>query len=238
MIELLKNFFSSIKLNSLKNKYLNKECILIGNGLSVNPDDLQKLSHMNKVVFTFNRFYLAYEQYELNGFKSDYTVSIDPQMIKDFGQDIVDNSKGSKVLIGTDKKVNIKGNYIKFNIVNTKPFRFSIVPTDFISTGDSVVVAAIQLAYYMGMKKIYLYGIDHDFSYDELINGEQVRGGENHFIKNYRDDKPWYPPVVENIEQAFKECDRFLREKGGFLINYSRKTKLEVLEKRNFDDCL
>ena len=60
----------------------------------------------------------------------------------------------------------------------------------------------------------------------------------NHFIKNYRDDKPWYPPVVENIEQAFKECDRFLREKGGFLINCSRKTKLEILEKRNFDDCI
>ncbi len=238
MIELFKNFFYSILLNKLNNKHLDAECILIGNGPSVNPDDLLKLSNTNKVVFTFNRFYLAYDQYSVNGFKSDYTVCIDPQMIKDFGQDIVNNSKESKVLVGTDKKVNIKGDCIKFNIINTKPFKFSTVPTDFISTGDSVVVATIQLAYYMGIKKMYLYGIDHDFTYDEKTNGAKVIGGENHFIKNYRDDKPWYPPVVENIEQAFKECDRFLRERDGFLINCSRKTKLEVLEKRSFDDCI
>ena len=44
-------------------------------------------------------------------------------------------------------------------------FKFSTDITKYIFTGDSIIVAAIQIAFYMGMKEIYLYGIDHNFNY-------------------------------------------------------------------------
>ena len=60
-------------------------------------------------------------------------------------------------------------------------------------------------------------------------------GEGNHFIKNYRSDKPWCPPETKLIEEAFQVCDQFLRTKGGWIKNATRGGKLEVLERTDFD---
>jgi len=227
-----------ISLYSLKNKYIDKECIIVGNGPSVNLNDLKKIQKSGKIIFVFNRFYLAYKQLELDFFHPDFIISIDPQMINDFGQEIVDNKHDATVIFGSNRFKKIKGNFIQFTLKHRIPFKFISKPLYRISTGDSVVIATIQLAYYMGMKNIYLYGIDHNFNYENIYNDGMVDGDENHFIKNYRDGKKWHPPVSENIDQAFIECDKFLRDKRGFIINCSRKTKLENIERGSLDDCL
>lgn len=222
----------------LANKYKRRECVIVGNGPSVTLEDLQKIQKSGKIIFVCNRFYLAYEQMNLNFFKPHFVVSIDPQIIQDFGQEIIDSKHKSKVLIGTDQELDLKGSFLSFPIINRLPFEFCSMPNKKISTGSSVVIAAIQLAYYMGMRKIYLYGIDHNFNYESKDDDGMVKGGENHFIHNYRNNKKWYPPLIEEIEQAFEKSDAFLRKYGGMLINCSRVTKLPNIERRNLNDCL
>jgi hypothetical protein len=234
----IKIFFFFIKFILLKNKHKGKEAILIGNGPSVRIEDLLSISKSDKIIFVFNRFYLSYEQYDLDFFKPDYIVSIDPEVIKDFAPEIIKNNHGADVLLGT-KKTYPRGNYKKFFIKNKKPFKISeYLPFQRIPTGDSVVITAINIAYYMGIKKMYLYGIDHNFNSKEKLSDGKVVGGNNHFLNNYRDGKAWYFPKIESIENSFKESDKFLRAKNGFLINCSRFTKLEVIEKKNLEECL
>lgn len=230
--------FNMIEWCLLKNKYQGKECVIIGNGPSVNMDDLKKIQKSGKILFVCNRFHLAYEQIDISDFDPHFIVSIDPQMIKDFGEEIIVYRRNAKVLIGSDKILDFKGSFLPFRIINRVPFQFATTPHKMISTGSSVVIAAIQLAYYMGMKTIYLYGIDHNFSYENQDENGMVEGEENHFIKNYRNHKKWYPPCVEEIEKAFSTSDDFLKSHGGTLINCSRMTKLPIIEKRNLDDCL
>jgi hypothetical protein len=231
----VKNIYA---LNSLRNRYSKVDCIIVGNGPSVEVNDLKLIQNSDKVIFTFNRFYLAYKQLEIDFFQPSFIMSIDPQMIRDFGQEIIYNKKNSTVLFGTNNKNTLKGNFITFNIKNRIPFKFQRNPFKRVSTGDSSVVAAIQLAFFMGIRNIYLYGIDHNFEHEEKNSNGMVSGGDNHFIKNYRDGKEWHPPVSLNIEKAFEKCDEFLRENNGYLINCSRKTKLKNIERRSIDDCL
>lgn len=238
-LSILYNLKHILKFFVLKNKHKNKEAILIGNGPSVRVEDLKKIQESGKIIFVFNRFFLAYTQFEMDFFKPDYTVSIDPQVITDFGKDIIIHSKDSEVLLGGDGSLSVDGEHTRFYIKNTKPFKVSqYLPLQKVPTGDSVVVSAINIAYYMGIKNIYLYGVDHNFSYDDKTSDGKVTGGSNHFMKDYREDKAWYFPVVENIENAFLKCDEFLKKKGGFIKNCSRTTKLEVIKKKEFEECI
>lgn len=237
-MRILRGLRDMYALNSFRGIHVDSECVIVGNGPSVDIDDLKLIQDSGKITFTFNRFYLAYEQLDLDFFRPDFIMSIDPQMIKDFGQEIIDNRNNATVLFGMNNDSRLKGDFFSFYIKNRVPFEFKRTPFQRISTGDSSVVAAIQLAFFMGMKKIYLYGIDHDFKHENMNDNGMVEGGSNHFIKDYRSDKKWFPPMSENIERAFGKCDDFLRSHNGYIVNCSRKTKLKIIERRILDDCL
>ena len=91
----------------------------------------------------------------------------------------------------------------------------------------SVLIYSSQIARYMGIKKIYLYGVDHKVNFDKTSNKTSTVTGEgNHFIKNYRSGKKWYPPKTAQIEEGLKICDRYLRKENGYIKNCSRYSHL------------
>src|ERR1700677_2831169 len=77
------------RLRRLANCHQGRVGFLIGNGPSVQTEDLERLR--GQVTFCCNRFYLAYPK---TSFRPTYTVSADPQMIDDFGAEIVSQSAG------------------------------------------------------------------------------------------------------------------------------------------------
>lgn len=234
----IKNIYSFLKFILLRNKHKRKEAFFIGNGPSVKIEDLKKIQDSGKIIFVFNRFYLSYEQFDLDFFKPDYIVSIDPDVINNFASEIISNNHGADVLLGINRK-SFSGNYKKFFIKNNKPYKVSsFIPFQRVPTGDSVVVSSMNIAYYLGIKKMYLYGVDHNFTSDEKLSDGKVSGGNNHFLNDYRNGKSWHYPEVESIEYAFEETDKFLRDRNGFVINCSRFTKLEVIEKQKLEECL
>ncbi|MZI95804.1 DUF115 domain-containing protein [Vibrio sp. CAIM 722] len=221
-------------LNRLKNLHKGKSCILIGNGPSVKYSDLDKINSSNSIKFVFNRFHKAYENID---FTPNYTVVIDPYFIRDFYDELLVNHRGC-LLIGIDSKFPVSLRNFYFRIKSTDPFEFSLNPLKYISTGASVVVSAIQLAYFMGMKDIYLYGIDHSFEYVAEDSEDLIMGEGNHFIENYRSGKRWCPPNLPLIENGFKCSAEMLELKNGKLINISRESRLPHIKKENFDDII
>lgn len=227
---LMRGYFRGFHLDrDLKDRHSGGEALLIGNGPSVDVEILEKIR--GPVTFCFNRFYLAYEQFSLK-FTPHYTVCIDPQVIRDFGPDIVEFSKGV-ILFGTCRRITFPGEYKCFPLMPTRPFRFSGNMERYVSTGDSVVVAAVQIAYYMGIRKMYLYGVDHNFKIERRLENGRVTGDDNHFLMEYRSEKAWHPPNLLNIENAFKSCESFLKSKDGFLINCTDGGRLEVLPRKD-----
>lgn len=219
-----------------KNIHKGETCVLIGNGPSVNHHDLIQLNQLNLTTFVFNRFHKIYDSVE---FEPTYTLSIDPSFIDDFFEELLKNAKGT-LFIGHHKYLPQMQGFNWLRIKDTKIFKFAENPLRSISPGGSVVVAAIQLAYYMGCKDIYLYGIDHSFrveSIPESPNGK-VQGEGNHFIKDYRSDTAWFPPDTVKIEQSFTACLNKINRGSGNLINISRESKLPGVPRQDFTDFI
>jgi hypothetical protein len=226
------------ELDKFKNKHTGQVGYLIGSGPSVRVEDLEKLG--NRITFCCNRFHLAYH---MMSFRPLYTVSADFDMIRDFGSQIVSESEGT-IFLGYQTRPHITGNFIWINAkYKSSPLVFSKKIYHHVVVGGSSLVVAIQLGYFMGIKHFVLYGVDHDFKYKIIRSSTGPEyctavGDDNHFIKNYRSGKSWCPPQMETIEKSLCWADRFLRKQGGWLINATRGGKLDVLERKNFDQIL
>lgn len=222
------------KLKKLENIHMGKIGVLVGNGPSVQLEELEKISNTQNIIcFGANRFYLCYDQ---TFFRPHYVLSSDQQMIDDFGNEIVDNNPRSQVFFSSlYKPQHINNDFTWLKLIHGRPFRFSKNIKKSLMTGGGTLISAIQLGYHMGIRNFYLYGIDHNFNY-ETNNDKQndAKGDGNHFIKNYRSGKSWQSPKIELVEEAFKKSDAILRKEGGFLKNATNGGKLEVLERINF----
>jgi len=229
------------EIESFKNIYLTNKsndsemiCVIIGNGPSVRTKDLNRIMKLKNVVtFCANRFYLAYNKTKL---RPTYYVSSDSQVINDFGSELIKKHCSKKLFFTSLKKIKLNSEkFIKLNLSLLRRFKFSKNIARGHNVGCSTLTSAVQIGYHMGLRKFYFYGVDHNFNF-KMSTDNQAQGDDNHFIKNYRSGKKWYPPLTNLIEEGFERSDKFLRENGGFLINISRRSKLEILEKRNIDD--
>jgi hypothetical protein len=224
---------------ALKDKHKGKIGFIIGNGPSVRIEDLEKLR--KEITFCANRFYLAYGNMK---FRPKYTLICDNQVITDYGQEIVSKSKGTKIVFYDVKTPNLprpKGKHISLVRKEPRPMPFSTDPADSVPSGGSVVIAAMQVAYYMGIRTIYLYGIDHSFKFEKVETKDvwkSAKGDDNHFIKNYRDGKNWCPPDLKFIEDSFSECRKFAENNGLVIRNATRGGKLEIFERADFDEII
>lgn len=220
------------QLKAYKDIHIGKTAVLIGNGPSVRTSDLELLK--DKVTFCCNKFYLSYPNHSL---RPTYTVSADDDMINSFGNEIVSKSAGKVWLCSAIRPRLEESNY-SWLYLQSKKLRLqeSGIQWGVYHTG-ATLLAALQIGYYMGIRKFVLYGVDHDFNYSTEDNRTSLSEG-NHFISNYREGKAWYVPDTPLIEESFHKIAGLLEEQGGYLINISRKSKLPYVKKMDFDEWL
>lgn len=220
------------KLIEFKGIHTGKIGFLMGNGPSVVMQDLEKISRMDNIVtFAANRIHLVYDQSE---YRPDYVISSDEQVIKDFGQEIINANKGYKVFFASFfKNTTLMGDYVWIKLKNGRPFKFSEKIQKKVMSGGGSLNVALQIGYYMGIREFYLYGVDHDFNFEKSDKNSEyeAKGDDNHFIKNYRSGRAWQAPRSELIEETFIKLDKKLRTEGGKLINSTHGGKLEVLKR-------
>lgn len=221
----------------LDKPYAGKKVFLIGNGPSVRHEDLDQLR--DHITVCCNRFYLAYSKTFL---RPTWLVSSDQQMIDDFGQEIVDCSDGAQVWFFSKKRPRIRGDFGHSSIWSTRDkFRLSLHPLGVVDPGGGTLIAAAQLVIYLGARSLYLYGVDHKFNFQKTTSTDIFKsavGEGNHFISGYRNNRPWCPPSVLQIETSFSAIDAWLRVNGGFLKNASRESQLPHIERISFESAL
>jgi hypothetical protein len=218
---------------NMKNKHKGEDAWLIGNGPSVVYEDLEQLQ--NKVTFGFNRLHLSYVK---TNFRPTYVVSGDNQMINDFGEEIV-GKNNCTTFLASPERPSTMGDYIWLRQLSMFPSLFSLNPQTFVTAGGSSPFLAMQLAAYMGIKRIFLYGFDFNYKMDVTHEGSdsiKVVGEGNHFIDDYRSGRSWYPPSYRNIAHSFWNAKVYFESLGGEIINCTHNTKLNIFRKEDFND--
>jgi hypothetical protein len=227
---------SSAMLSRWQNRHAGETAWLIGNGPSVRVEDLDRLG--SAITFAFNRFHLSHDMTRL---RPTYTVSGDKQMIEDFGQDIVDRSGGT-VFLAHDRVPDLVGDYVWLRQLSVAPPLFSLNPDRAVAPGGSSLFVALQLGYFMGIRRFYVYGADFRFTFRTHKRSRDayraVSGDDNHFIRNYREGRAWCPPSFRQIASSFFAARVLMESENGFIRNATRGGALEIFPRLDFDEAL
>ena len=90
----------------------------------------------------------------------------------------------------------------------------------------------------MGFKKMYLIGVDHNFSRMTDKNGNLIinNGVKDHYgVEKNADENTKGIFNVDNATQAFMDLKKFAEAKGVEIYNATRGGKLEVFDRVDFD---
>ena len=227
---------TTVALEALRDRHKGKRAWIIGNGPSVRLEDLDAIP-ADDIVFCFNRFYLGYDKTSL---REDYVVSADTLMIEDFGQEMIDISSGLPLFCQEAESLSdLTGAFIGLTPGNSYLPVFSKNPGHFVSIGGSSVYVALQMAWFMGIRDVVLYGIDYSFKTelkrDSRYNFPVATNDGNHFIKAYRGDRPWCPPTWRDIATGFLNARIAYELAGGRIRNATRGGRLETFPRIDFD---
>jgi hypothetical protein len=112
-------------------------------------------------------------------------------------------------------------------------------PAAFVGVGGSSVCVALQMAHYMGLRDVVLYGLDYSFSmklqFDPRYPFPVSYDDGNHFITSYRSAKPWCPPTWRDISAGFLNARVAFETTGGRVRNATRGGRLETFARADFD---
>jgi hypothetical protein len=238
------------KMRKLHNKFMNKRCFIVGNGPSLNVSDLELLS--NEITFSSNGIYKFFSK---TSWRPTFWVWSDNNLLKIY-PDAINNLKDNPEIncIVSSRCKNLISNInndvyyffeeIKFILDCDKSIvSFSKNASRCIGYGGTVTYCAIQLAIYMGFNKIYLIGVDHQYS--KVIDNKGIL----HTNINIQD----YPPELTettNAKQsqpvkylhistkAYREAKKQASKLGIEIYNATRGGVLEVFQRVNLDDIL
>ena len=225
---------------SLKNKHKGRRAFIIGTGPSLKFEDINKLK--NEITFACNKIYLSFDKVE---WRPTYYFAIDEVLLKQNYKKINRLDEFKKFLPWTSNLWCRNSNNVCFyNFIWEKFYpdnpKFGFNPLKGFYFGSTVTYSMIQMAHYMGIKEIYLLGIDFDYN----VPKEHERGdtafkaehSQNHFHPNYYEkEETSFPPNLHRHEKSFTTAERVYVDSDGSIYNATRGGKLEIFPRVEFE---
>jgi hypothetical protein len=227
-------FKYSKKLKKFKDIHKGEDCFIIGNGPSLNKMDLTPLRNYH--TFGLNKIYLLFDKVDLN---LSYHVAVNPLVI----EQSVNNFKGlnchSFLSYRPAVKVLPSSEHIHY-IMTGGPYSFQADLQKQICEGHTVTYVAMQIAYYMGFKRVFLIGVDHNFFVQGKPNELQTLDGSdpNHFAPNYFGNQQWHLPDLEASELSYHLAKFFYGRDERKIYDATVDGKLEIFPKMSFETAL
>jgi len=245
---LLKNEPSHRKLDingikSFSNMFSGEECLIIGNGPSINNIDFKKFKNIPS--FAVNSFYLKSE--EVNYFPTFFTIE-DKHVFADNINKIKEYKVNHKFLPNIyrnkfydDGRPEFLYYKINFDFYNGKEIKFSKHAYKEMFAGGTVTYINFQLAYLMGFKRVYLIGLDFNYVKPKgtIIDGNTwISTGDdpNHFDKSYfGEGKRYHDPQLHRAKIAYQKANEVFKSENKEIVNLTENTKLDVFKTEDID---
>ncbi len=230
------------RLAKLENMHKDERAFVLGNGPSLSIEDLNKLK--NEITFASNKIYLAFEKTD---WRPTYYSVVDHLVMRN-NQKQINALKGPVKFFPfyldccpppTDNQL------IFFDIVEDYYPHQPGFGTNFINGlhwGATVTYSMIQMASIMGIRELYLLGVDFSFDVPTRTNatGQLIASGEqNHFHPDYRPQgELWNMPNLHLHEPPFHKAKKCFEDNGGKIFNATRGGKLEIFPRKSLDSIL
>lgn len=206
-------------------RHKDETVVVIGNGPSLNEIPMELLQKFT--TFGSNRIYLKYIP--------TYLTIVNPLVMAQFEQEIL--SIPCKKFLPAEY-ANLEAGIYGLHSNHAPLFHYN--PLQWVYEGYTVTFVALQLAFFMGAKKVILIGVDHRYSYEGNPNAQDFMAGQdpNHFDPSYFQNAHWNNPDLAMSEQAYAMAKVAYENDGREIINCTPNTALEVFEKGDWQTCL
>lgn len=230
------------RINKWYNAHKGQRAFLIGNGPSLNKCDLTHLR--NEITIGVNSIFMKKD--ELGGLPTHFVV--EDNFVAEDRADQINALSGTNKWFGNYLCYCLKGEDVNWLNVRMRydnypgfPY-FSVDAGRQLWTGGSVTYLCMQLAFYFGIKELYLIGFDHHY---EVPKETQIEGlaytsqvdDPNHFDptyfgKGYR----WHAPMTERMELGYIRAAKVFERFGRKIYNATVGGRLDVLERVEYKD--
>jgi hypothetical protein len=121
-----------------------------------------------------------------------------------------------------------------------RPKSFGTDPTKPLVYGHTVTYVAMQLAYYMGFKRVFLIGVDHSFAQKGNPNEMQTMEHDdpNHFHPDYFKGHRWQLADLDGSELSYQTARLLFNRDERLIFDATVGGKLEVFPKISYEEAL
>jgi len=235
------NFIRNRQIKQFKNRHVGQRCFVLGNGPSLTIRDLDRLK--SETTFAADKIYLAFEQTD---WRPSYYVVEDDHMIRQHHQ-IIRELTGFVKFVSDDWGSSFRGadkviTYPRTLLDLDRFPRFSGNAGRHVFCGYMVTYISLQLAYFMGFERVYLLGVDFDYSLshdgaDTIVH--DAGHPSDHFTPEYfAPGEQRYAPQLNRAQRAMRCARKFYEANGRKIWNATRGGKLDVFERISLDEAL
>lgn len=217
-----------------RDTHVGDRCVIIGNGPSLRDTDLGLLR--NEITFGLNRIYLWHDRL---GFRPTYHVVVNQLVVEQCADDF--RQLKSPIFTSTASRDFLADLHGVEYLTTLRGPRFSRNAAHGIWEGGTVTYVAMQLAYYMGFRKVVLVGVDHRFATKGAANMTvmSTEPDKNHFDQGYFGPGfKWQLPDLETSEVAYGLAKSAFEKSGRSIVDATVDGNLEIFPKVSLRDAL
>lgn len=224
------------RLRAFKNRHLGEDCFIIGNGPSLNKMDLEALNDYH--TFGMNKIYLIFKRVDL---RLSYLVAVNELVIQQSRE--VYQSFPCPVFLShraVQKVIPHKDHIYRLLTTGGISWSFAESIERPVYEGCTVTFVAMQLAYYMGFRRVFLVGVDHNFQQTGRPHEAQKMEGDdpNHFDPDYFKGQQWHLADLKGSELSYHLADYAYQRSGRRIFDATVGGKLQIFEKISLEDAL
>jgi hypothetical protein len=228
---------NSKEIQKFRDKHKGETCVIICNGPSIRATDMARIS--NYPTFCMNRSYLAFEEW---GFTPTYFVATARHVLEQFSEDI------GKLLMPkfiSYDQIHLYREFDNVFFIRLPPRLNDYFSTDIhksVSSGGTVTYATLQLAFFMGFKKVIIVGMDHRFSAQGKATKTEIRRDEfdkDHFHPNYFPmGVKWELPDLVRSELAYQLAREHYEDNNREIIDCTSNGACTIFKKDDLRNVL
>lgn len=231
------------EIKKLEKSHLGERCFIIGNGPSLQIEDLELIS--GEFSFAVNRIYNVYEKTKWRPsfyYTQEMTLPNRTESLEEFLSSFLRSSTSLNFLpyIKGMNKVKSKYNCVFFPVYMDyceylkKPInRFSLDCSKEIVHAYTSLYSVLQIAIYMGFKEIYLLGVDGAYRVNNAHFYDDVYGDKRLFETKRITDR-----LTENINRGFDGMKAASERYDFKIYNCTRGGSLEKFPRCNLENLM
>lgn len=240
-------YYSQFK--KFKNIYEGQDCLIVCNGPSLKDTNLGLFAGMP--TFCVNSTFILQDELD---FTPEFFTVEDNHVIDDNLDNILKMRSGFKFFphkyrekFGDQEDIyylqTIWDCYWKSKISHEYP-EFSVDVPRGVYTGQTVTYLNLQLAYYMGFKRVFIVGLDFSYS---IPKGSKIDNNSidhedddpNHFHANYfGKGRQWHFPKLDSCMSSYSIARERFSRSGREVIDLTKNGRLNVFRKSTVEQEL